>query len=289
MTGFARAEGSDGTLAWIWEARSVNGKGLDIRCRLPAGYDELDAVAREAAGSRFRRGNVSLALSLDKTQGVSPLKVNRAALEAVLSVARELSVSESLPPPSVDGLLRLPGVLETDMSEDAEIRDARVIAMARTLTELLDMLGETRGREGRQLQAILEGLLDDIANGIAGAENHEAAQPQTIRDRLREQVRELLDADTPLPEERLAQEIVMMTVKADIREELDRLRTHVGAFRGLLSQGDAPGRQLGFLCQELLREANTLCSKSSDAELTAIGLDLKVAIDRLREQVLNVE
>jgi uncharacterized protein (TIGR00255 family) len=289
MTGFARAEGSDGTQAWTWEARSVNGKGLDVRCRLPAGYDELDARARETAGSRFRRGNVSLTLSLDKSQGVSPLKVNREALAAVLDVARELSVSENLAPPSVDGLLRLPGVLETDTSEEPDTREARVIAMGQTLDTLLDMLAETRGREGRQLQAILEGQLDDITDGIVGAENHEASQPQAIRDRLREQVGALLDADTPLPEERLAQEIAMLTVKADIREELDRLRTHVGAFRDLLAKGDAPGRQLGFLCQELLREANTLCSKSSDTGLTAIGLDLKVAIDRLREQVLNVE
>ena len=289
MTGYARAEGSDGTHAWTWEARSVNGKGLDIRCRIPTGYDELDARARAAAGSRFRRGSISLTLSLDTSQGVTHLKVNREALEAVLSVARELSVSESLALPSVDGLLRLPGVLESDISEDAETRETRLTAMGQTLATLLDMLTETRGREGSQLQAILESLLADIADGIARAEVDEAARPETIRDRLREQVTDLLDADLPLPEERLAQEIAMMTVKADIREELDRLRTHVGAFLELLAKGSAPGRQLGFLCQELLREANTLCSKSSDTGLTAIGLDLKVAIDRLREQVLNVE
>jgi uncharacterized protein (TIGR00255 family) len=289
MTGFARAEGSDGTIAWTWEARSVNGKGLDLRCRLPAGYDELDGRAREAASSRFRRGNVSLTLSLDRPSGAAPLRVNRDALDAVLSVARELAAAESLALPTVDGLLRLPGVLETDVEEDDETRQARLEAIAATLAATLDMLAETRAREGAQLQAILEGLLDDIATGVEKAQAHEAAQPAAIRDRLREQIAELLGGDTAMPEERLAQEIAMMTVKADIREELDRLRTHLEAFRDLLAKGEAPGRQLGFLCQELLREANTLCSKSSNAELTAIGLDMKVAIDRLREQVLNVE
>jgi uncharacterized protein (TIGR00255 family) len=185
--------------------------------------------------------------------------------------------------------LRLPGVLETDVEEDDETRQARLEAIAATLAATLDMLAETRAREGAQLQAILEGLLDDIATGVEKAQAHEAAQPAAIRDRLREQIAELLGGDTAMPEERLAQEIAMMTVKADIREELDRLRTHLEAFRDLLAKGEAPGRQLGFLCQELLREANTLCSKSSNAELTAIGLDMKVAIDRLREQVLNVE
>jgi len=289
MTGFARADGSDGLVAWVWEARSVNGKGLDIRCRLPSGYDELDARAREAATARLRRGNVSLSLSLDSPTGVAPLKVNRAALEAVLSVARDLAASESLALPSVDGLLRLPGVLETDVSEDEDTRAGRLVAMGKTLEVLLDDLVDTRRREGAQLKSVLDALLDDIEDGVARAKAHAAAQPDAIRSRLTAQVRELLDADVPLPEERLAQEIALLTVKADTREELDRLATHLGAYRDLLAQGEAPGRELGFLCQELLREANTLCSKSSDAGLTAIGLDLKVAIDRLREQALNVE
>ena len=289
MTGFARAEGGDGLLAWVWEARSVNGKGLDIRCRLPGGYDELDGRAREAAAARMRRGNVSLTLSLDTSHGATPLRINRAALEAVLGAARELATTEALAPPSVDGLLRLPGVLETDVSDDEATRAGRLDAMCGTLDRLLDALVEARSREGTQLKAILEALLDDIEAGVTRAQAHDAARPEAIRERLRLQVRELLDADIPLPEERLAQEIALMTVKADIREELDRLGTHLAAWRRLLAEGDAPGRQLGFLCQELLREANTLCSKSSDAGLTAIGLDLKVAIDRLREQVLNVE
>ena len=289
MTGFARTEGSDETLDWVWEARSVNGKGLDVRCRLPSGYDELDAHVRSVVGSRFGRGNISLTLSLDSSHKPSQLKINRDVLDAVLKVSRELVATEALAAPSVDGLMRMPGVLETDSSEDAETLAARVQDMRRSLDDLLDMLTETRGREGEKLRAILEGLLGDIADGVSRAAAHEASQPDAIRDRLREQVRELLDADMPLPEERLAQEIAMMTVKADIREELDRLRTHVDAFHTLLAGDDAPGRQLGFLCQELLREANTLCSKSVDSELTAIGLELKVAIDRLREQVLNVE
>lgn len=289
MTGFAHAEGSDGIVSWVWEARSVNGKGLDIRCRLPSGHDELEAKAREAAGSLMRRGNVSLSLMVDKSLTPPLLKINRAALDAVLDVTRELAAAESLAPATVDGLLRLPGVLETDTTEDPESRQARLDAMGESLKSLLDLLVNARCAEASRLKAVLDGLLDDIEDGVVRASDHEAAQPKAIRDRLHEQVRDLLDADIPLPEERLAQEIALMTTKADIREELDRLRSHVTAFRDLLASGDAPGRQLGFLCQELLREANTLCSKSSDTDLTAIGLDLKVAIDRLREQVLNVE
>lgn len=289
MTGFAHAEGNDETVSWVWEARSVNGKGLDVRCRLPSGHDELEAKAREAVGSLMRRGNVSLALTVDKSLTPPVLKINRSALDAVLNVTRELAAAESLSPASVDGLLRLPGVLETDTSEDAESRQARLDAMGESLESLLGQLVEARCAEASRLKTVLDGLLDDIERGVARARDHEATQPTAIRDRLREQVRELLDADIPLPEERLAQEIALLTTKADIREELDRLDSHVTAFRDLLTEGDAPGRQLGFLCQELLREANTLCSKSSDTDLTAIGLDLKVAIDRLREQVLNVE
>ena len=289
MTGFGRAEGGDGTVSWIWEARTVNGKGLDVRCRLPSGYDALEPQAREAVTGRLNRGNVSLSLSIDTNRAAVPLTVNRDALDAVLAVARDLAERESLSPPSVDGLMRLPGVLETDTSEDPEARDARHAAMVGSLTELLDSLIEARSNEGARLKAVLEGLLDDIASGVSQARDHEAAQPQAIRDRLHEQVDELLGDDTPVPDERLAQEIALLTTKADIREELDRLDSHITAFRDLLGGDEAPGRRLGFLCQELLREANTLCSKSSDSDLTAIGLDMKVAIDRLREQVLNVE
>ena len=289
MTGFGRAEGGDGTVSWIWEARTVNGKGLDVRCRLPSGYDALEPQAREAVTGRLNRGNVSLTLSVDTDRAAAPLTVNQDALDAVLAVARDVAKRESLSPPSVDGLLRLPGVLETDTSEDPEARDARNAAMVGSLSELLDSLVEARTNEGARLKTVLDGLLDDIASGVKLARDHEAAQPQAIRDRLHEQMNELLGADTTVPEERLAQEIALLTTKADIREELDRLDSHITAFRDLLSSDEAPGRRLGFLCQELLREANTLCSKSSDSDLTAIGLDMKVAIDRLREQVLNVE
>ena len=289
MTGFGRAEGGDGTVSWIWEARTVNGKGLDVRCRLPSGYDVLEPQAREAVSGRLNRGNVSLTLNVDTNRAATPLTVNQDALDAVLAVARDVAKREKLSPPSVDGLLRLPGVLENDTSEDPEARDARHAAMVASLTELLDSLVEARTDEGARLKAVLDGLLDDIATGVKQARDHEAAQPRAIRDRLHEQMNELLGDDTPVPEERLAQEIALLTTKADIREELDRLDSHITAFRELLGGDEAPGRRLGFLCQELLREANTLCSKSSDSDLTAIGLDMKVAIDRLREQVLNVE
>jgi len=287
MTGFARAEGGDESFAWTWEARSVNGKGLDLRCRLPQGYDELDILAREAAGRRMSRGNVNLTLTLRQDRTTGTFRLNHDAFVQAAALARELADLPGIAPPGLDGLLRLPGVIETGGGPegmDPGHRDALVAS----LDQVLDGLVAQRAAEGARLGEILGRLLDEIEALVVRASACDDAQPARIRERLMRQVAELTEGRVPVSEERLAQEVTMLATRADVREEIDRLTSHVAATRELLA-GNAPGRRLGFLSQELLREANTLCSKSSAQQLTAIGLDLKVAIDRLREQALNVE
>jgi len=288
MTGFARVEGGDEAFAWVWEARSVNGKGLDLRCRLPQGFDELDAIAREQAGRRLSRGNVSLTLSIRRDAAQAAFRINHDAFAHAAALARELADLPGVAPATLDGLLRLPGIIETS-GGDAAPDEARRGLVAASLCDLLDALVVQREAEGARLARILGGLLEEIATLVHRATGCDGAQAVHIRDRLLRQIAELGAGAVPVSEERIAQEVALLATRADVREEIDRLVTHIAATRDLLAGTEAPGRRLGFLAQELLREANTLCSKSSDQELTAVGLDLKVAIDRLREQALNVE
>mgnify|MGYP002628039787 FL=1 len=289
MTGFARVDGAHEGLAWTFEARSVNGKGLDLRCRLPQGYDALEPVAREAAAARMARGNINLTLSLKSDASRSVLRVNEEAFAAVTAIVQSMNEQRGIAPPTLDGLLRLPGVLETGAAE-AELPDeARLAQLSASLAAAFDALAADRAAEGGRLVAVLTHLLDEIEELVGRAAVCDGAQPTVIRDRLMRQIAELTEGRTPVSEERLAQEVTLLITRADVREEIDRLKGHIAATRELLSSQGAPGRRLGFLAQELLREANTLCSKSSEQELTSVGLDLKVAIDRLREQALNLE
>lgn len=290
MTGFARAAGGSGPWTWTWEARSVNGRGLDLRLRLPSGYDSLEPAARAAAAERFQRGSLTLLLNLDEAAEGAGWRINEAALEQAVAAARALK--ERLPEAalSVDGLLSLRGVLETGAPPEAEPeRAAREAAMLASLIEALDALREARRAEGRRLQALLESQLAEIARLSREARATAAAQPEALKQRLKEQVAALLEAAPPLSEERLAQEAALLAVRADVREELDRLDAHVAAARELIAAGGAVGRRLDFLAQELNREANTLCSKSADVALTRIGLEVKAVIDQFREQAANVE
>tara|TARA_B100000676_G_scaffold312235_1_gene385458 strand:+ start:7900 stop:8769 length:870 start_codon:yes stop_codon:yes gene_type:complete len=289
MTGFARVEGGDDSLTWIWEARSVNGKGLDIRCRLPHGLDQLEPVVRETAGKHMGRGNVQFSLNLGRGESEQGLTINQAAFVRVAALARELQELDGINPPSLDGLLRLPGVLETGSQGMDDLSEENLAAIRADTEALCSALAAARAEEGARLLGLLNTLVTEITGHVEAASQSAGAQPALIRERLETQIAELTQGKVPVTEEKLAQEITLLATRADVREEIDRLRTHIAAVRDLLSGGDAPGRRLGFLCQELLREANTLCSKSSDTGLTAIGLDLKVAIDRLREQALNVE
>jgi len=291
MTGFARAQGQAESCTWTWEARSVNARGLDVRCRLPTGFEDLDGSVRERVGKRFRRGNVTVALSMDFRRGQSGVRVNTAALDEILALVP--SIRERMPdapPPTVESVLGLRGVIEAaedDLAEDA--REALAAEMMSGLNRALDSLASMRMDEGGRLLAVLTERLDRIAALCAEAESLAATQPEALRARLVEQLAALADATPPVAEDRLAQEVALLAAKADLREELDRLNAHVAAARALLGEDAAVGRKLDFLCQEFNREANTLCSKSADVALTRVGLDLKATIEQLREQVQNIE
>jgi uncharacterized protein (TIGR00255 family) len=286
MTGFARADAARGDRHWVWELRSVNGRGLDVRCRLPSGFDALDAPARAAVAERFRRGNITVNLTEVRDQKPR-LRINREALDQVLALVEELKGTVAATPPQLDGLLALPGVMErAETDEDpASFTD---LLLSR-LGEAVEGLKAMRGAEGERLASLALAHIDEIERLTDAARATAATQPAAITERLTQQLTALL-GQSPLPgADRLAQEAALLASKADVREELDRLAAHVAAARALIQTGGAVGRKLDFLCQEFNREANTLCSKAADVELTRIGLDLKVAIEQLREQVQNIE
>jgi uncharacterized protein (TIGR00255 family) len=290
MTGFARHEGGDGALTWAWELKSVNGRNLDLRCRVPSGYEALEVAARATAQAHCTRGNLQLTLTVDRGQVPVKLQVNRELLDQLLGLMRELEAEVRAEPPRLDGLLAVRGVLEAvEEEETKEQMDLRRAAMKEDLVLALEALSAMRRAEGQRLKAMADGHLAEIERLTAAAGETAAARPEALRARLKAQVEELLEAAPALPEERLAQEAAVLAAKADVREELDRLDAHVAAAHALLAEGKAIGRRLDFLCQELNREANTLCSKSQDVALTRIGLDLKAVVDQLREQIQNIE
>lgn len=291
MTGFARAESRDDSLHWIWELKSVNGRTLDLRCRLPSGMDGLEPIARAAVAEKLRRGNVTVSLTLMRGAKPPKVRVNREVLSELLSVARDLAGQVDAAPPRLDGLLALRGVVDVieEEEEDEAARQARQSRIAATLSEALDALRQMRAAEGARLAAMVAAHLDEIESLRQAAAATAATQPAALKERLRTQIAALLDSAPALPEERLAQEAALLIAKGDVREELDRLAAHVAAARELMAETGAIGRKLDFLCQEFNREANTLCSKSTDVELTRIGLGLKAAIEQLREQVQNIE
>ena len=288
MTGFARAEGTLDGLGWVWELRSVNGRGLDLRLRLPGGWDQLEPALRDAAGKLLRRGNVNATLAL-KREAEAEAAPDPAALERVLTLALALAGRiPGAPPPRAEGLLALPGVLRAASAETAPTEPA-LATLRRGFESALAALDAARRAEGARLATVLHALLDEIAALREAAAAEAADQPARQRARMLETVAFLL-AETPaLPEERIAQEVALLAARSDVREELDRLASHLDAARALLAEGGAVGRRFDFLVQEFNREANTLCSKSASAALTATGLRLKAAIEQLREQVQNIE
>ena len=288
MTGFARAEGTLDGLGWVWELRSVNGRGLDLRLRLPGGWDQLEPALRDAAGKLLRRGNVNATLTL-KRESEAEAAPDPAALERVLALALALAGRiQGAPPPRAEGLLALPGVLRAATTETAPTEPV-LAALRQGFERALASLDAARRAEGGRLATVLRALLDEIAALRDAAVAEAADQPARQRARMLETVASLL-AETPsLPEERIAQEVALLAARSDVREELDRLASHLDAARALLAEGAAVGRRFDFLVQEFNREANTLCSKSASAALTATGLRLKAAIEQLREQVQNIE
>ena len=294
MTGFAESIGGHGDMAWRWEAKSVNGRGLDLRLRTPPGLDGIEAPARKLASSRFTRGSLQVSLTVEPQEGARGLKVDAVALAAAVKLAREIAMDTGLAPARVDGLLALKGVIVADDAAplDEVARAHRDAAILESLAAALDALVAARRSEGAKLQAMLTSQLDEIASLVTDAGALAATQPAALKQKLQDQMRELLAGG--LPEERLAQEAALLAARADIREELDRLAAHVTDARALLkddpNEGNGGvGRKLDFLSQEFNREANTLCSKSSDIALTRVGLALKAVIDQFREQSQNVE
>jgi len=290
MTGFARRDGGDETVSWTWEVKSVNGRSLDVRARLPQGYEGLDPLVRSAVAAVCSRGNLQVNLSMKRGSAPLQLQVNEELLQQVLDLMASLEARTQAAPPRLDGILGLRGVLEAvEEEESAELQEARLAALQKDLVAALEALVAMRAAEGARLLAMMRGHLDEIERLAKAARGCAATQPETLRQRLKEQLALLLAESTGIAEERLAQELAILAGKADVREELDRLAAHVEAARELLDQGGAVGRKLDFLCQEFNREANTLCSKSADVELTRIGLDLKSSIEQLREQIQNIE
>ena len=290
MTGYARGGGSVEGAQFTCELKSVNGRGLDIRLRLSPGVDALEAELRRRIGAKLARGSVTLSLDVTHDGAGTEIVVNEQALNTVLGVLDQLSRRIEAQAPRLDGILALKGVLvERPPAASAEYEEHLHAAILAAIDECLDGLVRSRRAEGERLSAVLAIRLDEIATLTAAAEAHPSRSRDAALERLRGQLADLHEAGAGLSEERLLQEAMLLATRADIREELDRLVAHIAAARQLLKQGGPIGRKLDFLSQEFNREANTLCSKSSAVELTSIGLDLKAAIDQLREQVQNIE
>jgi uncharacterized protein (TIGR00255 family) len=289
MTGFARTEGLVAGLAWVWELRSVNGRSLDLRFRLPNGWDSLEPAWRDLTGKALKRGNVTVNLTL-KRQSEARLELDMVALEQVLTIVNDLHRRmPSSPPPAAEALLSLPGILrQAQIDQQAEVGAAAADVQAGFISALA-ALTDARRAEGGRLATVLSGVLDEIAALRDLAAEQAADQPAAHRARMLENLQSLLGSVPKLPEERIAQEVALLAGRSDVREELDRLTSHIQAARDLLTEAANVGRKLDFLTQEFNREVNTLCSKSASTALTATGLKLKAAVEQLREQVQNIE
>lgn len=290
MTGFARADGAHGISSWAWEVRSVNGRGLDVRLRLPPGTEALEPKVREVAGKRVSRGSVSINLSIARQSSDLVIKLNERALAQVVAAADRMREALGSEPVRVDTLINVRGVLEFVEPEESEEEAARRhAAMIASLETALDGLVAARAEEGGRLEAIFTEQIDAIERLTAAIAASPARRPEAIQQRLKEQIARILDTGVGLDPARLHQEAVLVATRADVEEEVKRLASHVAQARALIAAKEPVGRKLDFLAQELYREANTLCSKSNDGEMTRQGLELKAVIDQLREQVQNIE
>lgn len=290
MTGFARSSGEHQGLFWQWEIKSVNGKALDVRLRLPQGFEALETPVRAALGSAFKRGNLQVSLSVSGALARETVRLNTEILDRLVEAGEALRERIGGEPLRADVLLSIRGVVDvTSVPEEEDQRERRQAAMLTSFGEALTALAAARLEEGARLQAILTQQVARIAELAAAARANPARSVEAVRARLAEQVARLMDIGQPLDPARLHQEAVLAATRADIQEEIDRLDSHIESARQLLASHDAIGRKFDFLAQEFNREANTLCSKASDRSLSLIGLELKTVIDQLREQVQNIE
>jgi uncharacterized protein (TIGR00255 family) len=289
MTGFAREAGVTGSFQWAWEIKSVNGRGLDVRVRVPPGFDAVGEAARSEVQKAFSRGQCQLNLSITRSATAPRVRINQDVLAGLADALARVKLPDGMRPPSVDGLLAIRGVVEIDDDASEETETALHADLRAGATRLVAALTAARRSEGQALHAVIEGQLAEIERLTAAADAHPARRPEAVRAKLESQIAALVDASSALDPARLHQEAVLMAARADIREELDRLNAHVGAARELMSAQGAVGRRLDFLAQEFGREANTLTSKANDVSLSRIGLDLKSVVEQFREQVQNVE
>jgi uncharacterized protein (TIGR00255 family) len=291
MTGFARADGSTDGLSWIWESRSVNGRGLDVRLRLPPGYEALEIPARDAVAKRFARGSISLSLSIEKQQTNGAIRLNEQVLADVIKAADRVSTLSGATKPDAAQLLMIKGVLETSdqATEDAAARASREKTILQSLEAALDKLGEARRAEGARLGGVIHDQISQIEQLAATVRVSPSRAPEAVMTRLKDAIARLVDTTAALDDQRLHQEAVLIATRADVEEELQRLSAHVAAARDILAERGSVGRKLDFLAQEFNREANTLCSKANAVDITRLGLQLKTVIDQFREQVQNVE
>tara|TARA_R110002096_G_scaffold12152_3_gene44106 strand:- start:13315 stop:14202 length:888 start_codon:yes stop_codon:yes gene_type:complete len=290
MTGYGRSEGAFEERTWYWELRSVNGRGLDLKFRLPPGFDKVEQICRKRAQSVLGRGNVQCNLMITVSDGKPSFQINQAALEQALSYLQIVAQRVDTAPSSGTSILAMPGVLER-FSEEPSTEDQESLheALNTSFEDALAALTKAREAEGEHLRVIVAGLLQQIADLVQLATDNPARTPRAIQDRIKKQIALLSGGQTRLDEERLHQEAMLLATKADIQEELDRLRAHIVAAGDLLLAGQPVGRKFDFLTQEFNREANTLCSKSNDPSLTKTGLALKAVVDQLREQIQNIE
>jgi uncharacterized protein (TIGR00255 family) len=289
MTGFARIEGSTDALAWVWEVRCVNGKGLDVRVRAPNFVEGAEQIVRKAAGERFKRGSLQVSLNVERTIAASAGRVDHAALNTLLADIAKIDIPPDAPiaPATLDGILQLRGIIVADEGSAAD--DGANTAPLADIPALLDALDNARRGEGARLTAVLHDILDRIESLAMDAAELADRQPPALAERYRAALTALIADNATVPEDRIIQEAAALAVKADVAEELERLKAHVAQARDLLASPEAAGRRLDFLAQEFNREANTLAAKSADIALTRVAMDLKAAIDALKEQAQNIE
>jgi uncharacterized protein (TIGR00255 family) len=290
MTGFARIHGASGPYAFEWELKSVNAKGFDLRMRLPPGWDDLETIVKKRAAEVLSRGTVYANLNVKRANAVSTVRVNEEVLASIVKAATQLAGKIDAVAPSVDGLLGIKGVIEVVEPEGDEAEDAAAkAAAAASFEEALSNLIAMRRREGSALGQILSQRMDEIELLAKKAEAAPGRKPEAIKVRLAEQIAALLQSSDRFDPDRLNQEALLIAAKADIREELDRIASHISQTREMIGKGGPIGRRLDFLAQEFNREVNTCCSKSNDLELTNTGLEMKNVVERFREQVQNLE
>jgi uncharacterized protein (TIGR00255 family) len=291
MTGFARAEGAFAAMRWIWELKSVNGRGLDVKLRLPPGFDALEQPARAAASQRFKRGSLQCSLSLTRDAAeAAPVRVDLALAEKLIAAGEPFVAAKRVRQPSWDGILALRGVVVSEDAAEMSETDRAALegALLSDFQKALDLLAEARAAEGRMLAVTFADLATRLDTLVTHARSSAAAAPAAALERIRQRL-ETLTPEFKIDPTRLAQEAAIAATRADVQEELERLAAHAVELRTLLTKPEPAGRRLDFLSQELTREANTLCSKSADLELTRIGLDMKTVVDQIKEQAANVE